>query len=120
MLFILDHIGKPDIRGHVLEPWKSELRELATLENVFCKVSGLVVEADLEHWTGEDLQPYLDHVFACFGFDRVMFGGDWPVVLRAAGLSEWIETLEWAVADCSDTERRKLFRENAMRFYRLE
>ena len=120
VLFILDHIGKPNIKEHVLEPWKSELRELAALENVFCKVSGLVVEADLERWTQKDLKPYLDHVFECFGFDRVMFGGDWPVVLQATELTEWIETLERAVADCSDTERRKLFRENAIRFYRLD
>ena len=116
---ILDHIGKPDIRHQVFEPWKTYLKEFAALPNVRCKMSGLVVEADMEKWTKEDLRPYIDHVLDCFGFDRVMFGGDWPVVLQASTYAHWVETLQWAVAGCSDEERRKLFHDNAIEFYRL-
>ncbi len=117
--FILDHIGKPDIRNQVLDPWKSEIKTLSEFPNVWCKMSGLVCEADTEHWTRDHLRPYIDHVLDCFGFDRTMFGGDWPVVLLASELTRWIETLEWAVSGCSEEEVRKLFRDNAVDFYRL-
>jgi L-fuconolactonase len=117
--FILDHIGKPDIKNRVLEPWKSELRTLCGFPNVWCKMSGLVVEADMENWSREDLKPYIDHVIECFGFDRVMFGGDWPVILQAAEVPEWVEALQWAVSGCSNTELHKLFHDNAISFYRL-
>lgn len=117
--FILDHIGKPDIKNRVLEPWRQEIKTLAGLPNVWCKVSGLVTEADHQHWTKEDLKPYIDHVIDAFGFDRVIYGGDWPVAYQATEYPRWVETLEWAVRGCSDTELRKLFRENAIVFYRL-
>lgn len=117
--FILDHIGKPDIKAQAFEPWKSEMRQLAQLPNVWCKVSGLVTEADHLHWTPDDLKPYIDHVIECFGFDRVMYGGDWPVAYQAAEYPRWVEALEWAVEGCSENELRKLFRDNAIAFYRL-
>jgi L-fuconolactonase len=117
--FILDHIGKPDIKNHVLEPWKQHLRVLSEFPNVWCKMSGLVTEADHQHWTKEDLKPYIDHVLDCFGFDRTMYGGDWPVAYQATEYPRWVETLEWAVSGCSDEELRNLFRENAIAFYRL-
>ena len=82
--FILDHIGKPDIRNQVFDPWRSEIKTLSEFPNVWCKMSGLVSEADPEHWNRDDLRPYIDHVLDCFGFDRTMFGGDWPVVLLAS------------------------------------
>ena len=82
--FVLDHIGKPDIAAGLMEPWKSELSELARIPNVHCKLSGTVTEADHQAWTRDDLMPYIDHVVESFGFDRVMFGGDWPVVLNAS------------------------------------
>jgi L-fuconolactonase len=116
---ILDHIGKPNIRTHLLEPWREQLRELASYPNVICKVSGLVVEADPERWTPEDLRPYLEHVFEVFGEDRVAFGGDWPVVLGAAPYRRWVETLDAFAAQLSPEGRRKLWAENARRFYRL-
>ena len=118
--FILDHIGKPDIKNQVFEPWKEELRALAGFPNVWCKMSGLVTEADHRHWTQEELKPYIDHVVDCFGFDRVMYGGDWPVAAQATPYPRWVETLEWAVHGCSDTELRQLFRDNAIGFYRLQ
>ena len=117
--FILDHIGKPDIKNQVFDPWKDEIRTLSEFPNVWCKMSGLVCEADTEHWTRDHLRPYIDHVLDCFGFDRTMFGGDWPVVLLASELTRWIETLEWAVSGCSEEELRKLFRDNAIELYRL-
>jgi len=81
--FILDHIGKPDIKHQLFEPWKQDLKTLASLPNVWCKMSGLVTEADHQRWQREDLKPYIDHVLECFGFERVMYGGDWPVAFQA-------------------------------------
>ena len=117
--FMLDHIGKPDIKGQVLEPWQTELRTLAAFPNVWCKLSGLVTEADHQAWTEADLQPYIDHVLDCFGFDRVIFGGDWPVAYQATLYPRWVETLQAAVNGCSEGELRQLFRDNAVAFYRL-
>ncbi len=117
--FVLDHIGKPDIKNHLLDPWRGRLRALASMDNVWCKVSGLVVEADWQCWTKDDLQPYFDHVVDCFGIDRLMFGGDWPVVLQAARWRQWVETLDAMTAGASSDERRKLFHDNAVAFYRL-
>jgi L-fuconolactonase len=117
--FILDHIGKPDIKAQLFEPWRSELRTLASFPNVWCKMSGLVTEADHQNWTPADLKPYIDHVLETFGFDRVMYGGDWPVAYQATEYPRWVETLEWAIQGTSEEERRKLFRENAIAFYRL-
>ena len=117
--FILDHIGKPDIRQQIFEPWKSDIRTLAQFPNVRCKVSGLVTEADHKAWTKEDLKPYIDHVIDSFGFDRVIYGGDWPVAYQATEYPRWVETLEWAVAGCSESELHKLFHDNAQAFYRL-
>jgi len=117
--FILDHIGKPDIKQHLLDPWRQEMQTLAGLPNVWCKVSGLVTEADHEHWTEDDLKPYIDHVIQAFGFDRVMYGGDWPVAYQATEYPRWVETLAWAVSGCSEAELHKLFHDNAIEFYKL-
>ena len=117
--FILDHIGKPNIKDQLFEPWKREIKELSEFPNVSCKVSGLVTEADFESWTREDLKPYIDHVIECFGFDRVIYGSDWPVAAQATKYPRWVETLEWAVNGCSGAELRKLFRDNALQFYRV-
>lgn len=117
--FILDHIGKPQIVNHLMEPWRTELRKLAALPNVWCKVSGLVTEADHKNWTPADLRPYIDHVVECFGFDRVIYGGDWPVAFQATEYPRWVRTLEEAVAGASEAEMRALFRDNAIKFYRL-
>lgn len=117
--FILDHIGKPNIKDHVLDPWRQQIRELATSPNVICKVSGLVTEADHKNWTPEDLQPYLEHVFEVFGEDRVVYGGDWPVAYQASTYRRWVETLDAFAARLSPEARRKLWAENARRFYRL-
>jgi L-fuconolactonase len=80
-------------------------------------VSGPVNEAAWETWTPGDLQPYLDHVVACFGFDRLMFGGDWPVCTLAATYPRWLNALLKALNACTAQERRNLFHDNAERFY---
>ncbi|MCY3866513.1 MAG: amidohydrolase family protein [Chloroflexi bacterium] len=118
--FILDHIGKPDIKDGLMDPWRAEIRILSEFQNVWCKISGLVTEADHDSWTREQLKPYIDHVIECFGFDRVMYGGDWPVAYQATAYPRWVETLEWAVAGSTDEELKKLFRDNAAAFYRLD
>lgn len=118
--FILDHIGKPDIKNHVLEPWSKELKTLSEFPNVCCKISGLITEADHEKWTREDLKPYIDHVIDCFGFDRVIYGGDWPVVTLAGEYTQWVEALEWALSGCSLDELRKLFHDNAIKIYKIQ
>jgi len=117
--FILDHIGKPNIREHVLDPWRGQIRELAALPNVICKVSGMVTEADHQHWSAEDLRPYVEHVLECFGEDRVAFGGDWPVVTEASTYRRWVETLDALTSGLSPAAKRKLWAENARRFYRI-
>lgn len=117
--FILDHLGKPNIREHVLEPWRSQLKELAALPNICCKVSGMVTEADHARWTPADLTPYVEHVLEVFGEDRVVFGGDWPVATQASTYKRWVETLDQLTQGLSDRARRKLWAENARRFYRL-
>ena len=117
--FILDHIGKPDIAGGELEPWKALIAQLAALPNVVCKLSGLVTEADHASWTPEDLRPYIGHVIECFGFDRLMYGSDWPVVTLASDYDRWAATLQAEVAGCSPAEQRRLFHDNARLTYRL-
>ena len=82
--FVLDHLAKPRIRDGALEPWAARVRELALRPNVWCKVSGMVTEADWTHWRPAELRPYLDVAFEAFGTDRRMFGSDWPVCLVAA------------------------------------
>ncbi len=117
--FILDHIAKPDIKHGTLDPWREQMRELATLPNVVCKISGLVTEANTQHWTIADLAPYVLHVLEVFGEDRVLFGGDWPVVLMASSYARWVETLDTITAHLPSHARRKLWAENARRYYRL-
>ena len=117
--FVLDHIGKPGIRDGLLEPWKQQIKQLAAHENVWCKLSGMVTEADHEAWSVEDLKPYVDHVIDCFGVDRLMYGGDWPVVKLASSYQRWFETIRALTANWSEAETQKVFYDNAIRFYRL-
>lgn len=117
--FILDHIGKPDIKNQLFEPWKQEIKTLADFPNAYCKISGLVTEADHENWTAADLQPYIEHVIECFGFDRVIYGSDWPVSTLASDYPRWVQTLQEAISGCTPEELKKLFHDNAIKFYRL-
>jgi predicted TIM-barrel fold metal-dependent hydrolase len=117
--FILDHCGVPQVKEQILDPWRENLRQLASFPNVSCKISGLVAYADLDNWKIADLQPYVDHAIACFGWDRVMFGSDWPVCSLAATLSQWVETLTLMTEGAGDENQQKLFHDNAIRIYRL-
>jgi L-fuconolactonase len=119
IVFILDHIGKPDIKHQLLEPWKTELKTLAAFPNVCCKISGVVTEADHAHWTKEALKPYLEHVMQCFGFDRLLYGSDWPVVTLAGEYWQWVEALDWVLQGCTRAELQKLFHDNALRIYKI-
>lgn len=118
--FVLDHLGKPDIKSQQFDPWREQINRLAEFSNVVCKVSGAVTEADTQNWTAEDLAPAIHHVIAVFGEDRVMFGSDWPVVLQASSYQRWVDTLDEITASLSTTAKRKLWNENARRFYRIE
>jgi L-fuconolactonase len=118
--FILDHIGKPGIKAGIIDPWRSRIREMAAMPNVLCKLSGLTTEADHMTWTREQLRPYIDHVIECFGPDRILYGGDWPVSELAGSYLSWVTTLDWATAGFSAADKRKLFRDNAVKAYRLK
>ncbi len=117
--FVLDHLGKPDALTPLFSPWAQQITALAQFPHVQCKLSGLITEADHQHWTREDLKPYIDHVLTAFGVGRVMYGGDWPVSLLATTYGEWVEVLRWATADLSHEDYNKLFYQNAHRFYHL-
>lgn len=117
--FVLDHVAKPRIREGVLEPWSANMRELARRENVWCKVSGMVTEADWKRWSLEGLRPYLDVVVEAFGSQRLMAGSDWPVCLVASGYKQWFDALEEYFTGFSPQERAAIFAETAERVYRL-
>jgi L-fuconolactonase len=117
--FVLDHIAKPGIKAGLTDPWRQHIREMAALPNVVCKLSGVTTEADHASWTREQLRPYIDHVIESFGFDRIMYGGDWPVSELAGRYTDWIEVLDWATEGCTREEKRKLFHDNGIRAYRL-
>lgn len=114
---ILDHIGKPDIKGGGLDPWRDEIRALAGLPNLWCKVSSLATEADHESWTVDGLRPYVDCIFESFGFERTVFAGDWPVSSIAADYDTCVQTVLKLTDGATRRELRKLFRENAENFY---
>ncbi len=117
--FVLDHIGKPDIKHHILDPWRAQIATLASFPNVSCKLSGLVTEADHAAWTPADLAPYVEHIVATFGEDRLLFGGDWPVAFQASSYPRWVTTLEQLTATLAPAAKAKLWATNAQRFYRL-
>ena len=117
--FVLDHIAKPKISENTLEPWKAYLTELARRPNVYCKVSGMVTEAQFDHWTMEQLRPYWDCVLKAFGPARLMYGSDWPVCLVACQYDRWFQTVQDFASYLSETERQAIFGQNAARAYNL-
>ena len=118
-IFVLDHIAKPRIKEGIFEPWNRNIRELAKRENVFCKISGIVTEADWSTWTTDALMPYAETVIEAFGPSRVMFGSDWPVCLVASGYRQWLQTVEQFASHLSDEERVQIFGATAARAYKL-
>ena len=117
--FVLDHIGKPDIKHGLREPWWTQIAELARMPNVVVKLSGVITEADHAAWTREQVIPYVAHVIECFGFDRVMYGSDWTVAELTHRYPTWVEILDQVVAGASADELRALYRGTAARTYRL-
>ena len=117
--FVLDHMAKPFIKDGVLSPWREQIRELAGSPNVWCKVSGMITEANHTAWKPADFKPYLDVVFEAFGVDRLMFGSDWPVCLLAGSYERMFELVDEYTHQLTPSARAKFFGENAARFYRI-
>ncbi|GAB3290780.1 amidohydrolase family protein [Hymenobacter humi] len=117
--FVLDHLAKPLIKSGEIEPWRRDFTALAARENVWCKVSGLVTEADRQHWQPADFRPYLDAAFEAFGARRLMFGSDWPVCNVAGGYGRAHALVADYLAAFSADEQRQFWGDNAISFYDL-
>ena len=118
--FVLDHLGKPDVRGGEIRIWERDMRKLAACPNVWGKLSGLVTEADWDSWTPGQLRPYLDVAFDGFGPDRLMVGSDWPVCTVAAGYARTMAVVVDYLADRPASERDAVLGGNAQRFWNLD
>ncbi len=118
---VIDHVAKPEIKAHRLEPWKTLMTEAAKHPNIYVKLSGMITEADHRNWTVDDLRPYVDHVVDCFGWKRVMFGSDWPVCRLAGEYEQVLGSLREILSPHLDNENEAaLFGGNAARFYKLK
>lgn len=118
--FVLDHIAKPRIAAGDIEPWRSQMIELARRPNVACKMSGVVTEADWSNWSAHSIRPYLDAALEAFGPTRLMYGSDWPVCLLASSYERWVEVVtDWA-GQLSPTEQASFFHGAAETAYQLE
>ena len=102
-----------------MEPWTSLIKELGKAPNVYCKVSGIITEADHQNWQPEDIIPFLDVVFEAFGTNRIMFGSDWPVCLLAGTYDQVFDLIDHYIQDFEPSEREKVFGGNALEFYQL-
>jgi len=118
--FVIDHIAKPDIKSGEIAVWKKNIEEIAKYENVMCKISGMVTEADWNSWKPSDLKPYIDVVFESFSTDKLMFGSDWPVCNVASNYAELVQTLESYMTQLPIQEQSKIWFENAANFYNLD
>jgi L-fuconolactonase len=118
--FVVDHLAKPEMKGKKLEPWASLIREIAASPNVYCKLSGMVTEADWKNWKPSDFEPYLEVVFDAFGGERLMFGSDWPVCLVAGSYARAKNIVESYVDRNSPAAKSAIFGENAESFYHLQ
>ncbi len=117
---VVDHIAKPHIKDGIFEPWAFWMEKIAEFPNVWCKVSGMVTEANHTSWKPEDFVPYVHHVFACFGSKRTMFGSDWPVATLAAAYEQVVQLLEVVLPESiSAVERQAIFGTNCAAFYKL-
>ncbi|KAJ55455.1 amidohydrolase [Actibacterium mucosum KCTC 23349] len=118
--FVVDHIAKPRIADGAMEPWLDRITEIAKRPNVYCKLSGMVTEADWTGWSVDDLRRYADHVLALFGPDRVIFGSDWPVCLLAAEYADVVGAAESLIAGLTEDQKRAVQGGNAARVYGLD
>jgi L-fuconolactonase len=117
--FVLDHLAKPPIKAGEIQAWASGIRRLAAFPNVWCKLSGLVTEADWQRWQPEDIRPYLDVAFEAFGTERLMTGSDWPVCLVAASYGRTVDVVKNYVQSFRVDARDAVLGENARRFWKL-
>lgn len=117
--FVIDHLAKPLICSRQMKPWREHIRAIATQPNVFCKVSGIITEADWGNWSADDCRPYLDVIFEAFGADRLMFGSDWPVCLLAGAYCRVKGLVDDYTRGLPTADREKIFGLNAARFYGL-
>lgn len=118
-MFVIDHIAKPGIKNKKIAGWKEDIQNIAEAENVYCKISGMVTEADLENWKKEDIKPYIDIVAEAFGTNRIMYGSDWPVCLLAASYDSVLDIVKEYFASFSKNEQDNFFGKNAFTFYNL-
>jgi predicted TIM-barrel fold metal-dependent hydrolase len=118
--FILDHCGNADVQAKDRTQWQRDVAAIAKRQHIVCKVSGIVASAKPGAWSADDLAPIINHVLDSFGPDRVMFGGDWPVCTLAATYRQWVEALRAVIRDRKTVERRKLWHDNAVKFYGLD
>jgi len=118
--YMLDHFGKPAIKTGEFKQWQNHMRELAENPHVYCKLSGLVTEADWKQWTIANLQPYVDVVLEYFGPNRLAFGGDWPVVTLASTYIRWFDTALQLCHTLSPDDLRRVFYQNALDFYQID
>lgn len=119
-LFVLDHIGKPEIKINEIQIWEEKIKELARRENVSCKLSGMVTEADFTNWTDEQLKPYFDAVLEAFGPERLLFGSDWPVCLVATSYKSWVNLVKKWISELSVNEQRQILGKNAISIYNIK
>lgn len=117
--FILDHCGVPDIKGDARQPWHDHVSELARRPNVIAKISGVVAYADPESWIADTLRPWVEHTISSFGWDRVVWGSDWPVCTLGGGLHAWVAATHALLEGTSPDERRKLLSGNAKALWNL-
>jgi L-fuconolactonase len=117
--FVIDHVAKPYIKDEKIDEWKTGMQQLAQQSNVYCKISGMVTEADWKNWTADDLRPYIDVVVESFGIDRIMYGSDWPVCLVASSYKRWLQTVKDYFSSYSTEDQEKVFSSNAIKFYKL-
>lgn len=117
--FVLNHIAKPDIKNKDIATWQKDIEDVAVFENVSCKISGMVTEADWQHWQPADFTPYLDVVVNAFGTSRIMFGSDWPVCLIAGGYKKMMGIVTNYFATYSQNEQQRFFGLNSIDFYNL-
>jgi len=119
-VFVLDHLAKPRIKERALEPWRTHVLELAKRENLYCKLSGMVTEANWTEWTASDLRPYVYAALEAFGPARLMYGSDWPVCLLASKYDRWYRTAEDLLSGLSESEKRLVLGGVANRIYSLD
>ncbi|MFV0444758.1 MAG: amidohydrolase family protein, partial [Planctomycetaceae bacterium] len=117
---VIDHLAKPHIKAQQLEDWEANLRAAAKFPNLYCKLSGMVTEADWSNWKPVDLRPYVQIALDAFGPDRLMFGSDWPVCLLAGGYQSVLEALREALGPLSADEQDHIFQRTAREFYGLK